>query len=137
MLELEGINYWAIVVAWLINVMVGAFWYSPAAFGKRWEEHTGINILKIPEKEANKIISFVVLSAILQAGTLGIIIHSLEVTTMLNGLLIGGVLWLGLTAATTVGVTLYSRRSWKFWWINSSYFLLVMSINSIIFAVWQ
>lgn len=137
MLEFDGINYWAVAVAWLINVAIGALWYSPSGFGKRWEKYTGINILKIPEKEATKIIGFVALSAVFQAMTLAVIINSLHVTTATNGLLVGVVLWLGLTAATTVGVTLYSLRSWKFLWLNSSYFLLVMAVNSVILAIWQ
>ncbi len=137
MLEFGNLNLWAVLVVWLVNVVVGAFWYSPVAFGKRWEKHTGIDMLKIPEKEATRIIGFVALSAIIQAFTLAVIIHSLEATTATQGLVIGLVLWFGLVTATTVGVTLYSRRSWKFLWLNSSYFLLVMSINSVILAVWQ
>lgn len=137
MLEFEGINYLAVLVAWLVNVVVGAFWYSPVAFAKRWERYTGIDIMKIPQDEANKTIGFVALSAVFQAFTLAVILNSLGVTTALDGLAVGVLLWLGLTAATTVGVTLYSRRSWKFLWLNSSYFLVVMAVNSILLAVWQ
>jgi hypothetical protein len=137
MLDFSGINYWAVVVVWLVNVIVGAFWYSPAGFAKAWEKHTNINLLKIPQKKATRIIISVMLSAVFQALTLGVIIHSLHVTTATNGFITGFVLWLGLTAATTVGVTLYSNRSWKFLWLNSSYFLVVMAVNSVILAVWR
>jgi hypothetical protein len=137
MLELDGLNYWAIAVTWLINCAVGAWWYSPAAFGPLWGKLAGNDIMKIPEKEATRIIGFVMLSAVLQAFVLAIILNTIGATTLLDGLLAGAVLWLGLTAATTVGVTLYSRRNWKFWWLNSSYFLLVMTVNSVILATWQ
>lgn len=137
MLSLEGINYWAILVAWLINIGVGAFWYSPAAFGKQWEKHTGIDMLKIPTQQANRIIGFVALSGGIQALTLAIIINSVGSVTAWEGLVTGLVLWLGLVTATTVGVTLYSRRSWKFLWLNSAYFLVVMSINAIVLATWR
>lgn len=137
MLEFDGINYWAVVVAWLVNIVVGAMWYSPSGFAKSWEKHTGIDIMKIPQKKATKIVVFVALSAIFQALTLAVILHSLSVTTATNGLLVGLLLWFGLTAATTVGVTLYSNRGWKFLWLNSSYFLLVMAVNSVILSVWR
>jgi uncharacterized protein DUF1761 len=137
MLEFDGINYWAVLVAWLINIAVGAFWYSPAGFAKAWQKHTGINLLKIPQKKATQTVVSVALSAVFQALTLAVIIHSLHVTTATNGFIIGFVLWLGLTVATTVGVTLYSNRSWKFLWLNSSYFMLVMLVNSVILAVWR
>ena len=137
MLEFEGINYWAVLVAWLVNVVIGSFWYSPLGFAKKWEKHTGINLMKIPEKRATKIIVSVAMSAALQAITLALVLNSLDVSTASNGLLAGFVLWLGFTAATTVGVTLYSNKSWKFLWLNSSYFLVVMTINSVLLSVWQ
>lgn len=137
MLEVEGINYWAVAATWLIYVVVGAWWYSPAGFGKQWAKLSGVNHLKIPEKEATRIIGFVALSAVVQAVVLAVVMNSLDVTTATNGLLVGVVLWLGFTAATTVGNTLYQRLGWKFWWLNSSYFLLVMTVNSLILAIWQ
>lgn len=135
-MEFSNLNLWAVVVAWIINCAVGAYWYSPAGFAKQWKKHTGIDILKIPEKEATRILGFVVLAGFIQALTLAVVIHSIGITTAMEGLVAGVVLWLGLTAATTVGVTLYSRRSWKFLWLNSSYFLLVMAVNSVILAIW-
>lgn len=137
MLEFEGINYWAVVAAWAVNCAVGAFWYSPAGFAKQWKKHTSIDILKIPEKEATRILGAVIVSSFIQALALAVVLHSLNVTETVNGLVTGLVLWLGFTAATTVGVTLYSRRSWAFLWLNSSFFLLVMAINSVLLTVWR
>lgn len=137
MLELDGINIWAVVVVWLIYMFVGAFWYSKMGFAKQWTKYTKIDILKIPTDEANKIIGFVALSALVQASALAIVLNSLGVDSLYEGIKAGLVLWLGFTGATTVGVTLYQRRSWKFLWLNSSYFLVVMSIGSIILTIWQ
>lgn len=137
MLELEGINYWAVIVAWIVNCAVGAYWYSPMGFAKRWEKYTGINIMKIPEKEASNILMAVVISGLVQAFALAVVMNSLNVTTATDGLMVGLLLWFGFTTATTVGVTLYSRRSWNFLWLNSSYFLIVMAVNSIILALWK
>lgn len=137
MLELTGLNYWAIFVVWIIYMAIGAFWYSPAGFAKKWTKLTGIDILKIPENEATKILGLVALSALVQTATLAIILNSLQVTSVLSGLAVGALLWLGLTLATTVGVTFYSKRSWAFLWLNGSYFLVVMLVGSLILAVWQ
>lgn len=137
MLDLTGINYWAVLVVWVLYMAVGAWWYSKAGFAKQWTKHTGIDILKIPTKQANNIITSVALSALVQAFALAVILNSLDVTTATNGLLVGLLVWLGFTAATTVGVTLYSKRNWKFLWLNSSYFLVVMAVGSVVFTVWQ
>lgn len=136
MLELTGINYWAVAVAWLITAAVGAFWYSPLGFGKQWMSHTGINIFEMPDNEATKVLGSVVVAALVQATVLAVVINSLDASTVGEGLVAGGVLWVGLAGATTVGNTLYSRRSWGFWWINNSYYLLVIAANSVLLATW-
>ena len=137
MLEFAGINYWAVAVVWLLYVIVGAFWYSPAGFSKQWKKHTGVDLMKLPQSEATNAIVSVALSAVVQVLTLALVINSLGATTAMDGLATGAVLWLGFTAATTVGVTLYQRRSWNFLWLNSSYFLLVMTVGAALLAVWQ
>lgn len=137
MIELNGLNYLAIVGAWLIACGVGAMWYSPVGFAKQWAKLTSVDIMKIPQKEATNILMSVVLSSLVQVLTLAIVLNSLGVTTAKDGLIVGLLLWLGLTTATTVGVTLYQRRSWKFLWLNASYFLVVMAINSVILSVWK
>jgi hypothetical protein len=137
MIEVAGINLWAVAVVWLIYMIIGAFWYSPAGFAKLWTKYTGIDIMKIPTKQANHILLSIIVSCLVQVVTLAVILNSLEVSTALEGIIAGLVLWLGLTTATTVGVTLYSKRSWKFLWLNSAYFFVVMVIGSVLLAVWQ
>ena len=137
MLEFEGLNYWAIVIAWLVYVVVGAFWYSPAGFGKPWSTLSGVDIMKIPEKEATRIIISVAVSAAVQAFVLGLVIHSLAITDVWVGIATAIAVWLGFVAATSVGVTLYQRKSWKFWWLNNSYFLIVMIVAALIFTAWK
>lgn len=137
MIEFEGLNYWAVLVAWLLNMVVGAWWYSPAGFAKQWKAHTKVDLLKIPQQQATRIIGFVALSALVQAVTLALLLNSLGTNTAMDGLLAGWLLWFGLVTATTVGVTLYSLRSWQFLWLNSAYFLVVMTANSLLLSVWR
>jgi hypothetical protein len=137
MLEFEGINYWAVIIVWVLYMAVGAFWYSPAGFAKKWTKYTGIDILKIPTKQANTILLSIIVSCLIQVLALAVVLNSIETSTIIDGIIAGLVLWFGLTAATTVGVTLYSKRSWKFLWLNSAYFLVVMVVGSVILTIWQ
>jgi hypothetical protein len=137
MLELAGINLWAVLVVWILYMAVGAFWYSTQGFAKQWTKHTGVDILKIPTDQATRILIFVALASLVQTLTLALLLNSLGVSTVTEGLIAGLVMWFGLTTATTVGVTLYTRRSWKFLWLNSAYFLVVMALGSVILAIWR
>lgn len=137
MIELSGLNYWAILVAWLFNIVLGAWWYSPMGFQRLWSKLSGVDMMKMPKDAANRAIGLVALSALLQTIILAIIVHSMDITTAMKGLEVGLLLWFGLTAVTTVGNTLYSRLSLKFWWLNASFFLVVMTVGAVILAVWR
>lgn len=137
MLDFNGINYIAVLVAWVISISIGGFWYSPAGFAKQWSKLSGVDMMKTPKKEAARAIRFVAISCLIQVFVLALILNSLHVSTALEGLTAALVLWFGFTALTTVGNTLYQRQSWKFWWLNASYFLVVMAINGILLAVWN
>lgn len=93
--------------------------------------------MKIPTAQANKIIMFVALSSVVQSVTLAIILHAIKVMSLTEGVLAGLLLWFGLVTASIVGVTLYSKRSWGFLWLNSAYFLVAVSLGSIVFALWR
>ena len=136
MLDFNGINVWAVIVTWLISVIIGAWWYSPAGFGKKWTKLTGVDHMKMPVKQANRTIMFIALAALVQVLVLAVVINSVDARTAQEGLVVGFVLWVCL-AASTVGHTLYSQLSWRLLWLNSSYFLFVMLINAVLFAVWR
>lgn len=137
MLDIAGINIWAVAVVWLLFLFVGALWYSPLGFAKKWTKYTGIDILKIPTDKATQILVFIAIASLVQVVTLAVVLNSIGAATAGEGLVAGLVLWLGLTTATTVGVTLYQKLSWKFLWLNAAYFLVVMSLGSMILAIWR
>jgi hypothetical protein len=135
--EFNRINDVAIAAATLINIIIGAFWYSPAGFGKLWSKLTKINMMDMPKSEANKAIGLVAISAFVQSVILAIFIRSFGTHTIRAGITLGLLLWLGFTAATTVGDTVYAKRGWKLWWINSSFYLLVLLINAVMLSLWH
>lgn len=137
MLDLSGLNYWAIAVATLLQVALGAFWYSPAGFGKKWSKMTGVDMMKLPQNEANRAIGSVALGVLVQVAVLAVVLNTLGIKNFWDGALVGVVLWLGFTGATTIGNSLYARWGWKFWWLNNSFYLIVSAVNAGILAVWK
>jgi len=132
MFDFEGLNILAIVIAFIVNVVIGAFWYSPAGFGKKWSKLTGVDMMKTPKKETNRAIIFVAISSLLQAFILALVLNTLAPATVFEAITSTLIIWFGLTAITTIGNTLYQRQSLKLWWINASFFLVVMVINAIV-----
>jgi hypothetical protein len=137
MLDVSGLNYLAIAVAWLITIGVGSFWYSPSGFGKRWSKLSGVDIMKLPKDEANRSIMLVVVSSLLQVFGLAVTLKSFGTVSFTDAVVTGLFLWFFFTAITTIGTTFYQRKGWSFWWLNSSFFLVVMSINSVLLTIWR
>lgn len=131
-----NVNLWIVLIVWFIYCGIGAFWYSPAGFGKLWAKLSGVNHMKIPEKEATRALIYIIISSAIQAYALAVILKSLAVSSVSEGLLAGLFLWLGFVALTTIGTNFYMRKSWKYWWLNASFFLVVMSIGSIVLTLW-
>src|SRR5689334_4632375 len=123
MIDFAHVNYWAVLVAWLVYVGVGSFWYSPAGFGKRWSKLSGVDIMKLPKDEANRSIMYVAVSSLLQALVLAVVLESMDVVNAVQGIIAAFLLWTGLVAATTIGTNFYARKGWAFWWLNASFFL--------------
>jgi len=136
MFEIDNLNYLAIIAATFVNVILGSWWYSPAGFGKKWSKITGVDMMKSSKEETRKAIIIVFFGSIIQSVVLAVVLKSLGATLFTDGIMAGFVLWLGFVAATSIGDDLYSRRGWKFWWLNSSFFLIVMIINGVILSVW-
>jgi len=132
MFDFEGLNILAIVIAFIVKVVIGAFWYSPAGFGKKWSKLTGVDMMKTPKEETNRAIIFVAISSLLQAFILALVLNTLAPATVFEAITSTLIIWFGLTAITTIGNTLYQRQSLKLWWINASFFLVVMVINAIV-----
>jgi hypothetical protein len=137
MIEFAGLNIFAILVAWVINVLVGSFWYSPAGFGKQWSKLSGVDMMKIPKDEATRAIVFVALGGLVLALALALVLNSLDVKNVGDGIVATLVVWFGFTAVTTIGNTLYQRQGWKFWALNAAYYLVVMVIGGIVLSAWQ
>lgn len=137
MFDLTTLNYWAILVAWIFTCALGSYWYSPAGFGKKWTQLTDVDIMKLPKDLANRAIGAVVISSFLQAVALAIVVQWVNPQTVWDGLVAGLVIWFGFVTLTTVGTTLYQRKGFRFIWLNSSFFLIVMVINSILLTVWR
>lgn len=137
MIDFGALNYWAILVAWIFTIVLGSFWYSPAGFGKLWTKLSGVDIMKLPQNEANRAIGAVVVSSLLQAFALAIVLQWINPANIAEGLIAGLLIWFGFITLTTVGTTLYQRRGLRFIWLNSSFFLIVLVVNSILLTVWR
>jgi hypothetical protein len=134
-------NYLAIIIAAIVNVVIGSFWYS-VLFAKPWTKAMGINKEDMA-KNAKKMGPGMYVAPLLAAFITGLVlswfIHALNVTTVTGGLGIGFLGWLGFTTTAQI------LNSWVFsggkpkelYFINTGYQLVGYSLMGAILAVWR
>jgi len=134
------INYLAVLIGAIIQQSLGAFWYSPSGFGKQWMSIMGIDDTKakaMKEKGGmgkNYAIAFA--GALVMMCALSWFIDAAQATTFTQGALTGFWLWLGFLATTMTASVLWESKPWKFYYINSGYYLVSLLINGGIMATW-
>jgi hypothetical protein len=133
------INVWALLVATLAFWALGALWYSPFLFGRRWQKEIGLNEESI--KGANMAmvfgVSFLLMLFMVWALNFVINSHKAEEVSLVRGLQYG--IFTGFFfSMLTLGVNyLYQRRSFALWIIDGAYAMLGLGIAGMILGAWR
>jgi len=130
-----NVNVWAVIVAAVINMVVGALWYSPVLFSKPWQKLTG---MKDMSKDGAGIgYAGTTLAALVQTFVLAVLTVSLNITSGWTGICLGLMVWAGFAATTSISDYLFSKRPIKLWILNQGYYVVVLAINGALLASWR
>ena len=138
------INYLAVLVGAISNMVIGALWWGPI-FGKFWTKEMGwtketMDAMKakggMAKSYALMFVGALVMSFVL-AHALVFASQFLEIDGVQAGLMAGFFNWLGFIAPVTLGSVLWEGKSWKLWVLNNAYSLLSLCVMGVILAMWQ
>lgn len=129
------VNFFAILVAALAKMVIGAFWYSPKVFGEFWAKESG---LKCEDCKAG-VIQYIVmfLSCLVTAWVLALIVNWMHVQNLAQGVALGFFIWLGFVATTQLSAVLWGRQPIQVYLVNNAYLLLSIVVMSGILTVWR
>jgi hypothetical protein len=135
------VNYWAILVAGIFSIVIGGLWYGPL-FGKQWMALVGIT------PESMKSMKMTPMQAM--AG--GFVVGLLTVFVLAHHMAFAGAylessgyelalmsafwIWLGFFLPVNIGVVLWEGKSWKLFFLTTSYFLVNLVVSALILAYW-
>lgn len=148
------INLWAVLGAAILSGGLGALWYSPVLFGKRWMAEMGYTpeIMASMKMKPRVAITLMFLGTLLTSyilahfiklsemiagtyalGDSGALWHPLVgVTAIQDGVSMGFWIWLGFLLPQAMGVVLWENKSWTLLGINASYQLVSIVLMSAI-----
>lgn len=138
-MEYPDYNWWAMIVATVAFWVLGALWYSPVLFGKRWQKELGFTdeYLKSGSMVVTFGLSFVLMLFMVWGLGFALLVHKPEDVTWLSGLWLG--VFIGIIFSMfTMGINyLYQRRSFVLWLIDGFYIVFGLAIAGIIIGAWR
>ncbi len=158
------INFLAIAVASLTTLFVGFIWYHPKVFGTVWMHAAGLTEAQLKKGNVLKILGFtVVLSLLMTVIVMSLVVHQTgaygmvggpEATNVLpsfqlfmddyganfrtfkHGALHGLIAGLFFAFPMTAINGLFERRSAKYIFVNSGYWVITLTIMGAIICGW-
>ncbi len=133
MLDLAGLNWWAILVATAAAFVLGFFWYGPV-FGKAWLAALGKTESEIEPSPTPFVVS--VVAALATCVVVAALMRGLGMTGVLDGAVLGLVTGVGFIAASMASDTAFCRSGWKLWAIQAGYRVTYSVVMGAIIGVW-
>ncbi|PJZ48262.1 DUF1761 domain-containing protein [Leptospira saintgironsiae] len=144
MLPVIPLNYLAILVGVLANVVIGFLWFGPI-FGKVWAKEMGLDNKEPDNKAMIKSLVIMIIGSFLTAYVLA---HSLFVwkpsswnlpgdgPAWMYGAYAAFYTWLGFYIPMLLGSVAWESKSWRLFFINAGYNLASLAAIGLILAVW-
>jgi hypothetical protein len=129
------IHFWAVIIAAIINMGIGALWYSSALFAKPWVKATGRSMKEM--QGAGMGYALTSIGSLVMALLLAYFISQVDSGTFLGGAKIGLLMWVGFVVPTHAANYIFEKRSLELFAINVGYFLISLMLMGGVIAIWR
>ena len=128
----------AVIIAALVNIVLGSIWYAPFAFGRAWFQDLGRPITdsdKYTNEGMGPIYGILALASLIISYILGVLIIRFEAMTFWQGAQLGFWLWLGLIAPVKLNDVLFGGRTQRMFSIDLGFYLTSIVLMGGLIAV--
>src|SRR5688500_7188710 len=127
------INFWAILLAALVNMVIGGAWYSMNLFGRPWMNYVGQTEEELKGGAAPGYIGMT-LAAVVMAYVLAHFVDYAEASSITQGAATGLWVWVGFVATAMSGELLFEGRPKGLYLINTGYYLVTLPLMGALLA---
>ncbi len=129
------INWLSVIVATLIYFFLGALWYSPVMFAKKWMELRNISEGDIDGPNPVIFVYSFILQFIAVA-SLALFITAMGINSALNGAIIGFGAGAGILFALAGTTGIFTELKMQLHFLDSGYHVVGLTIAGIILGWW-
>src|SRR5262249_40556820 len=100
MIMFADINYWAVIAAAILNIILGSLWYSPYLFGTTWMELMGLKPEDCKKEGVWSCFAGGFIVGLIASYVLALLVKWTNTHTAWDGAILGFLVWLGFIATT-------------------------------------
>ncbi len=132
-----AVNYVAVLVAAIANMVLGALWYSPGVFGKVWMKATGKTQkdMEASKKEAPKYYALSFVGSIVMAYVLAVFIQWAQVNSIALAVILGFLIWLGFVLTISLQPLLWEGKKQELFLLNNGYNFVALLVMAVIIVI--
>ncbi|MEW5992279.1 MAG: DUF1761 domain-containing protein [Chloroflexota bacterium] len=131
MLDYGAVNWVAVIVAAVVQIVIGTIWYLPALFGRRWAMELGRDLGARPDP---MLYGVAIVGALITSYVMALLVHATGVASITEGLVLGGLVGAGILAANQAVGGSFEGRSWALWGINAGNSVVSLAVVGAILA---
>jgi len=130
------INHTAVFVCAIVNLAVGAIWYSPFFFYKAWQKENGLTNEDMKNVKPGKTYLVAFLLSLVISYNLAFFLGDAK-TNWLWGTTAGFLAGFGWAAMIFAIIALFEQKSLKYILINGGYIVVYFTLIGFILGVWR
>ncbi len=136
-LVFHPINFWAVLVSIVTNMVIGALWYSPVLFGNVWLKLIGKKAEEISKEDANKSMSFSIIPAVVSIGSLAFVLSLVNPGTLVDAIIVASVIAVGFIGMAAFNLVLFENRSVALTILNTGYSFVSLNVAAVVMTLWR
>ena len=128
------VNWVSIIVAAIGAFIVGMLWYSPALFGKQWMKMMGMSEkdMKAGKDKMTGMMVVTLVLGVISAWVLSHVFNYAGVVTMMDGVFVAAMMWLGFYATSTYMGVMYEKKSMEWWYLTAGHYLVSLIVMGLV-----
>ena len=133
----HSVNYLAVLVAAIVNMVIGAVWFMPAVFGSRWMRLTGLTaegIQNTPHMWASYLGSLV--GSVLLAYSVARIAAYAAAESVTDAAILMLLIWVGIVLVPLSDEALWERRPVGLFVLVGARWFVALAVITAIVALW-
>jgi hypothetical protein len=131
-----SINHLAVFVCAVLNLALGALWYSPLLFYRAWLGETKLSEEQLTGSNPAKIYGLTFLLALAISYNLAFFLGD-DQTTPIWGATAGFLAGFGWSTLIFAIIALFERRAWRYIFINGGYITVYFTLIGFILGIWR